>query len=114
VIVRADSDRVHQIVGNLLANAILYCRPGDTLRLEVASEGAQGLLRVADNGPGLCAEDLPLVFERSWRGHSAAGTQGSGLGLPIVRALAEAQEGSVQVESVEGQGATITVRLPAA
>lgn len=110
----ADRDRLHQILDNLLANAAAYCRPGDSVRVAVAAGGAEGLLQVVDTGPGFRAEDLPFVFERAWRGANAAGTQGSGLGLPIVRALAEAQGGSVQVESVAGRGATITVRLPMA
>jgi two-component system sensor histidine kinase BaeS len=114
VVVLADRDRVQQILGNLLANAAAYCRSGDTVCVLVSTEGSEGLLRVADTGPGFRAEDLPIVFERSWRGASAAGTQGAGLGLPIVRALAEAQGGSVQVQSEEGRGATITVRLPTA
>jgi two-component system sensor histidine kinase BaeS len=110
----ADRDRVHQMLDNLLANAAAYCHEGDVVRISVRSDGDTGVMCVTDTGPGFRAEDLPVVFERSWRGASSAGTQGSGLGLPIVRALAEAQGGTVQVESEEGKGATITVRLPVA
>ena len=70
------------------------------------------MLEVSDNGPGFRAEELPHVFDRAWRGVSADGTRGSGLGLPIVRALVEAQGGKVRVRSEEGHGATISVRLP--
>jgi two-component system sensor histidine kinase BaeS len=114
VVVRGDADRVHQVVGNLLANAARYCRPGDTVRVSVAADREQGLVRVADSGPGFRAEELPLVFQRTWRGTSATGTRGSGLGLPIVRALAQAQGGTVAITSSPGHGATITVRLPMA
>lgn len=114
VVVLADRDRVHQIVGNLLANAALYCRPGDTVRLTVAAEGAQGVLRVVDTGPGFRPDELDRVFERAWRGQSAEGTEGSGLGLPIVRALSQAHGGSVTIESEQGHGSIITVRLPLA
>ncbi len=114
VVVLADRDRVHQIVGNLLANAALYCRPGDTVRLSVAAEGSQGVLRVADTGPGFRPDELDRVFERAWRGRAAEGTAGSGLGLPIVRALSQAHGGSVEIESEQGHGATVTLRLPLA
>jgi two-component system sensor histidine kinase BaeS len=114
VIVHADADRVHQIIDNLLANAARYCRVGDSVHVSVAPDGKQGLLRVADTGPGFRAEELPVVFQRTWRGTASTGTRGSGLGLPLVRALAQAHAGTVEVTSVEGQGATITVRLPSA
>jgi two-component system sensor histidine kinase BaeS len=108
----ADPDRMHQVVGNLLANTALYCRRGDRVRVRVGIDDGRGVLEVSDNGPGFRAEELPHVFDRAWRGASADGTRGSGLGLPIVRALVEAQGGKVRVRSEEGQGATISVRLP--
>ena len=108
----ADPDRMHQVVGNLLANTVLYCRPGDQVLVRVGIDDGFGVLVVSDNGPGFRAEELPNVFDRAWRGVSADGTRGSGLGLPIVRALVEAQGGSVQVDSEEGHGAAISVRLP--
>ena len=108
----ADADRMHQVVGNLLANTVLYCRRGDRVFVRVHVDGGYGVLEVSDTGPGFRAEELPYVFERSWRGVSADGTRGSGLGLPIVRALVQAQDGTVQVHSVQGNGATFSVRLP--
>lgn len=112
VSVRADADRVHQIVGNLLANAVQYCRPHDQVTVRVRAEGSEGVLEVADTGPGFAAEDLPHVFERTWRASSTAHTRGSGLGLPIVRALATAHGGTAEITSVQGEGSTVTVRLP--
>lgn len=108
----ADSDRMHQVVGNLLANTVLYCRRGDRVSVRVHVDGGHGVLEVSDTGPGFRVEELPHVFERAWRGVSAEGTRGSGLGLPIVRALVLAQDGTVRVRSVEGDGATFSVRLP--
>ncbi len=108
----ADADRMHQVVGNLLANTVLYCRPGDRVTIRVLIDEGFGVLEVSDDGPGFRADELPFVFDRSWRGVSADGTRGSGLGLPIVRALVEAQGGKVRVHSKEGRGATISVRLP--
>ena len=77
-------------------------------------DGDSGVVEVEDSGPGFRAEELPLVFDRAWRGHSADGTSGSGLGLPIVRALVNAQGGRVTVDSVEGVGSTFTIWLPLA
>ncbi len=110
--VLADSDRLHQVVGNLLANAALYCHPGDVVIMRVRVGGPDGLLEVADTGPGFRAEEIPNVFDRAWRGRTAGGTAGSGLGLPIVRALIRAQGGTVTLDSSEGRGATFTIRLP--
>jgi two-component system sensor histidine kinase BaeS len=110
--VLADADRLHQVVGNLIANTILYCRPGDQVTVRVRAAQGLGVLEVADTGPGFQADELPNVFDRAWRGHSADGTAGSGLGLPIVRALILAQGGTVTVDSDEGEGATFTIRLP--
>lgn len=112
--VRADEDRVHQIVGNLLANTTQHCRPGDKVTVRVRAEASEAVLTVTDTGPGFQRQDLPRVFERAWRGRRTANTRGSGLGLPIVKALAEAHGGAATVSSVEGDGATITIRLPRA
>ena len=114
VLVQADPIRVLQVLDNLLANAALYCRPGDALVVRTLRDGDSGVVEVEDSGPGFRGEELPRVFDRAWRGHSADGTSGSGLGLPIVRALVNAQGGRVAVDSVEGEGATFTIWLPLA
>lgn len=110
--VLADGDRVHQMVGNLLANAAQYCRPGDHVTVRARRDHDDGVLEVADTGPGFAAEDLPHVFERTWRATGAAPARGSGLGLPIVRALATAHGGTADITSVQGEGSTVTIRLP--
>jgi two-component system sensor histidine kinase BaeS len=114
VVVHADASRAHQVLDNLLANVEHYCRPGDSLVVRVHREGGEGVLEVADTGPGFRAEELPLVFDRTWRGVSSNGTRGTGIGLAIVRALVDAQGGRVAVDSVEGAGATFTIWLPLA
>ncbi len=111
VVVVADSDRIHQMLTNLLTNAAQYCRPGDHVTVRVDRDGSHGLLQVTDTGPGICAASLPHVFDRAWRG-PAATVPGSGLGLPIVRALAEAHGGTATLDSTEGVGTTISIRLP--
>jgi len=112
VVVTADADRLHQVVGNLLANSVLYCRPGDRVTVRVRARGAMGVLEVADTGPGFSPDELAQAFDRTWRGGAARGTQGSGLGLAIVRTLVVAQGGTVTISSPSGAGAVVTVALP--
>jgi two-component system, OmpR family, sensor kinase len=115
-----DESRLHQVVGNLLANARSHTPPGTTVTVTLgASEvGAQGtgtaVLSVVDDGPGIPPTLLPDVFERFARGESSRvrGAGSTGLGLAIVAAVVEAHRGSVHVESVPGRTA-FEVRLPA-
>jgi two-component system, OmpR family, sensor histidine kinase BaeS len=110
VVVDGDEDRLHQVVGNLLANAARYCRAGDTVTVTVTTADGGAVLRVADSGPGIPAEDLTYVFDRLWRGR--ADTEGSGIGLAVVRELVEAHGGRVGVESDGRSGSAFTVSLP--
>ncbi len=112
VLVRVDSDRVHQAVGNLLANAARYCRPGDEVAVVVRTEGDDAVLDVVDSGPGIAADELPHVFDRLWRGRDAQQVAGSGIGLAVAREIVLAHAGSIEAASPEGAGTTITIRLP--
>lgn len=114
--VAVDVDRLAQVLGNLLNNALRYTPPGGTIRLSASQDGEAVLLQVADSGPGIPAEALPDVFERTFRGDpSRHQTEGeTGLGLAIARSLVEAQGGVISVASQPGQGATFTIRLPPA
>jgi two-component system sensor histidine kinase BaeS len=108
--VMADPDRMHQVVGNLLGNAVRYCRPGDSVTVTVRADGPDAVVEVADTGPGIAPDDLPHVFERLWRGR--ADTEGSGIGLAVVRELVAAHGGTVTAVSDGVRGTTMTVRLP--
>jgi two-component system sensor histidine kinase BaeS len=112
VVVVGDSDRLHQVVGNVLVNALLYCRPGDRVTVRVAADDVGGMLQVSDTGPGIPAADLPYLFDRGWRGTTVQGTHGSGLGLPIAKALMSAQGGTLEAISEPGHGVVMTLRLP--
>ena len=113
-LVRADEDRLHEIIGNLLANAAQYCRAGDHVAVTVRQQDDRAMLQVSDTGPGIPADELPHVFERFWRGSRESGTAGSGLGLAIVRALVTAYDGNVTVASTPGAGAVFSIDLPVA
>jgi signal transduction histidine kinase/CheY-like chemotaxis protein len=110
----ADPDRVVQMLVNLLNNASRYTDRGGRIVLSVEASGADVKLSVRDTGRGIAAEDLPRVFERFVQvGESRQG--GLGIGLALVKALAERQHGEVTAASAGvGQGATFTIRLPRA
>ncbi|GBD43419.1 Signal transduction histidine-protein kinase BarA [bacterium HR40] len=111
--VRADPARLRQILLNLLGNAVKYGGPC-TIRLDVAAVGRGEVeFRVIDHGPGMSQETLARLFEPWRRGpeERAGGPTGSGLGMLLARRLVEAMGGSMTVESREGAGTRVTVRL---
>jgi PAS domain S-box-containing protein len=107
----ADRARLHQILENLLGNALKFSRSKVTIGAK--AERAAVLFWVADDGPGIEADALPHVFDRFWQA-TGAGHEGVGLGLSIVKSLVEAQGGRVWVESTAGAGATFLFTLPLA
>ncbi|MFI0241072.1 sensor histidine kinase [Streptomyces sp. NPDC016845] len=115
---RADPVRLRQAVANLVSNAIRHTGPGGTvtLRARTDDDGAEVVVEVADTGSGISAADLPYVFDRFWRADKSRNrrTGGSGLGLSIVRKLAQAHGGSATAASTEGEGSVFTLRLPVA
>lgn len=113
-VIRGDADALRRLVQNLVENAIVYTPPGGTVTLSVSKDTRDCCLRVADTGIGIAPEDLPFVFDRFFRADPArANTGGSGLGLSIVRSIAEAHGGTVTAESEPGRGSVFTVTLPA-
>lgn len=110
--VRCDRDRILQVLGNLVSNAIKFCRPGDSVELRAAVEGSEARISVRDSGPGIAAEQLPHVFEPFWSGRSDK--RGTGLGLFISRRIVEAHGGRIWVESAPGRGSTFAFTLPLA
>ncbi len=111
--VRTDPARLAQILTNLVDNAVRYNRSGGkvVVHVEPATEGAR--VRVVDNGLGIPAVDVPLVFQRFYRVRRPGTEEGTGLGLAIVKHLVRALGGSVQLASREGEGTEVTVGLPA-
>jgi two-component system OmpR family sensor kinase len=113
VVVVGDHDRLHQAVHNLVGNALAHTPSTAPVRVEVTAEGAIGVVRVIDRGPGIDPAEATLVFERFYRGDKARSRAGTGLGLAIVRSIAEASKGSASVVSVPGE-TTFALRLPLA
>ncbi|HTZ06592.1 MAG TPA: HAMP domain-containing sensor histidine kinase [Gaiellaceae bacterium] len=105
--VDGNPDRLERAVWNLLENAGKWSPDGQTVEVELAD----GELTVRDHGPGISAEDRPLVFDRFYRSSTARSMPGSGLGLAIVREVAEAHAGTVTAEEAPGGGALIRLSL---
>jgi PAS domain S-box-containing protein len=110
----ADPDRISQLLGSLLSNAVKFTGEGGRVEVSTASADGRAVLTVTDTGAGIPAADLERIFERFYR--TAAATRqvipGTGLGLAIARAIVDGHNGSITVASTEGQGSTFTVRLP--
>lgn len=112
--VRGHPAWLRQLFAALVENAIRYSPEGGSVRIAVETRGGEAVACVADEGPGVPADDLPHLFERFRRGRSAEGTTGLGLGLALAREFARAHGGDVEVESREGAGSRFRVRLPLA
>jgi signal transduction histidine kinase len=110
-----DADRLSQVLDNLLDNAIRYSPEGSTVTVEVCHNGTACECTVHDCGPGIPQKHLPMIFERFYRADASRNRQsgGAGLGLAIARALVIAQGGRISAESIEGEGTTLHVILPA-
>jgi two-component system OmpR family sensor kinase len=110
--ISGDQDLLFLAVHNLLDNAIKFTRSGDTIEIRALEDGSKVLVEVADTGPGIADEDIPHVWEELYRGQGARGVPGSGLGLALVRAIAERHNGEVGLRSRAGQGTVFTLKLP--
>jgi signal transduction histidine kinase len=114
-LVRADKDRMKQVLRNLISNAIKFTLSGGTVYVSAEVAGGQLVLRVRDTGIGIPTEHLDHIFERFYQVEKSpmfGRFQGQGLGLAIVRIIIEGHGGEIHVESVPGTGSTFTVHLP--
>ena len=112
----ADETRLEQIVHNLLRNSARHTPPGGIVAVSASQADGQIALQVRDTGEGISAEDLPHLWERFYRAASARSqdSSGVGLGLALVKELAEAMGGTVAAESTPGQGSCFSINLPRA
>jgi signal transduction histidine kinase len=111
--VRADRARLEQVLLNLVQNAFRYTPPGGIVAIAGSADGDRVTLTVADTGLGIAAEELPLVWERFYRGDSSRAREmgGAGLGLALVKELIEAMGGQVAASSEPGRGSQFSVTL---
>ena len=113
--VQADPERIHQVVINLLHNAIKFTPPGGRITVSVELRDGHLCVAVADTGIGIAPEELPRLFERFYKADRSRGSGGSGLGLAIAKHLVQAHGGRIWAESPgEGYGATFIFTLPLA
>jgi two-component system sensor histidine kinase KdpD len=110
-LVRMDFVLMQQVLTNLLLNAAVHTPPSTAVQVSAAVEANTLVLTVADNGPGLPPDALPLIFDKFYRA-PAAPAGGTGLGLAIVKGFVEAQGGQVKAENRPSGGAVFTIRLP--
>lgn len=112
IAVEADRASLVRIISNLLDNAIKYSPAGGTVWVEIKGGQEAGEVSICDEGPGIAPEERARVFERFYTGDRSRASSGVGLGLAIVKHLVRAHNGSVEIESEAGKGATFTLRLP--
>ncbi|NWF64703.1 MAG: PAS-domain containing protein [Chloroflexi bacterium] len=110
---RANPIRIRQMIDNLIGNAVKYTPPNGMVKISMAMQENQLILRVTDSGPGIPTEEQNRIFEKFFRASNRpAGVEGTGLGLAIVKSIVEAHQGRVWVESKVGTGSTFVVILP--
>lgn len=109
-----DPDRITQVLGNLVSNALRYTTEGGRITLSAQQHDSLIEVRVADTGSGIPTDKLPHIFERFYRADSARDLNegSSGLGLAIAKSIIEAHGGTIHAESVVGQGTTMVIQLP--
>jgi two-component system sensor histidine kinase BaeS len=110
----ADPERLAQVLGNLVGNALRYTPEGGRITLAARQQADAIQFTVQDTGTGIDSADLPYIFDRFYRGDDARETNEgeSGLGLAIAKSLIEAHGGSISVASAPGEGSTFTIALP--
>jgi two-component system sensor histidine kinase BaeS len=110
----ADPHRLHQVITNLLTNALKFTPAGGIVVIRTYADGPHAVLQVIDTGSGIPASELPHIFERFWRGQQGTHAPGSGIGLAVAAELTRAHGGQITAASQPGHGTTMTVTLPRA
>ncbi len=113
-LINADEKSLEEVFSNLITNAIIYTPEGGKVNVAGKVKGDFVDIKVNDTGYGIAPDEIPLIFERFYRVKTdkTRNIIGTGLGLPIVKSIVEAHNGTVKVESKEGTGSTFSVRLP--
>ena len=111
--INVDPERMEQVLGNLVGNALRYTPQGGKIRLSAKQDTGRVILGVEDNGSGIHPDALPHIFERSYRSDPSRSEDGSGLGLAIAKSIVEVHGGSIHAESRLGQGSLFLISIPA-
>jgi signal transduction histidine kinase len=111
-LVRGDGVRLRQVLANLIDNAVKYSPEGELVEVRATAVNGRVVVDVTDRGSGIAPADQRLVFEKFGRVSGTSAKPGTGLGLYIARAIAEAHGGQLDVTSAPGMGATFTLTLP--
>jgi two-component system OmpR family sensor kinase len=114
VMALGDEGALRRIISNLVANALTHTPGTSAVSVEVKAEPPNAIFVISDTGPGMPADDAAHVFERFWRAAPSRTRSGSGLGLSIVRAVVEAHQGIIELDTTPEQGTHVRVLLPAA
>ncbi len=115
IFANVDQDRMEQVLLNILSNAIKYTENNGRIDVDVLSRGDSVYVSVKDNGIGIAEKELPRLFERFYRvdkARSRSMGSGTGLGLSIAKEIVEEHEGSIEIDSREGRGTTVTIKIP--
>jgi len=113
--IRGDRERLRQVLGNLIENAVKYSPAGEAVEVRAQPDDGVAKISVADRGPGIPVDQQRLIFEKFGRADVAGGSKpGTGLGLFIARSIAEAHGGTIDVRSTPSMGTTFTLTLPLA
>lgn len=112
VLVHGSADQLRRLATNLVDNAIKYTPAEGHIDVTVAVDGDWAVMRVRDDGVGMSPEELVHAFDRFWRSDRSRGERGSGLGLAIAKSVVHEHGGTIDAESVPGEGTLMTVRLP--
>jgi two-component system phosphate regulon sensor histidine kinase PhoR len=112
--VMGDSERIEQVLVNLVHNAIKFTPPKGEIKVFCRIQDDQVVISINDTGIGIPEDDLPHIFERFYKVDKARSGSGTGLGLAIAKHIVQAHSGDIWVESQEGKGSTFTFSLPIA
>ena len=107
-----DSDRMGQAISNILDNAVKFTAPGGHIHINAGRFNKDVIIRVKDTGTGISPEELPMIWDRLYRGSQSSTEKGLGLGLSLVKGIVEAHNGHVEAVSEPGKGSTFIIRLP--
>jgi signal transduction histidine kinase len=112
-LILGDEDRLYHMILNLVSNAVKFSAEDEKIKIVLSKDDNGVQLRIQDRGPGIAEDDLPHIFDKYFRGKATQQTPGAGLGLSVVKAVAEAHGGKVGVKNLPKGGAEFVVLLPA-